>query len=62
MSPSSSSCLGLTSPLVFRDTANPDAEPFFILDDKDEVKYWKYVEGLRKHSMQSLWMVTDTLV
>jgi hypothetical protein len=27
------------SPLVFRDAANPDAEPLFILDDKDEVKY-----------------------
>jgi hypothetical protein len=27
------------SPLEFRDAANPDAEPFFVLDDKDEVKY-----------------------
>jgi hypothetical protein len=26
-------------PLEFRDAANPDAEPFFVLDDKDEVKY-----------------------
>jgi hypothetical protein len=31
--------------------ANPDAEPFFVLDDKDEVRYWEYVEGLRKHSV-----------
>jgi hypothetical protein len=27
------------SPLEFRDAANPDVEPFFALDDKDEVKY-----------------------
>jgi hypothetical protein len=27
------------SPLEFRDAANPDAKPFFVLDDKDEVKY-----------------------
>jgi hypothetical protein len=48
--------------LKFRDTANPDAEPFFVLDDKDKVQHWEYVEGLRKHSVQSLRMVTDTLV
>jgi hypothetical protein len=39
------------SPLEFRDAANPNAEPFFVLDDKDEVKYWKYVKGLCKHSV-----------
>jgi hypothetical protein len=50
------------SPLEFRDAANPDAEPFFVLDDKDEVKYWEYAKGLCEHSMQSLWMVMDTLV
>jgi hypothetical protein len=44
------------SPLEFRDAANPDAEPFFTLDDKDDVKFWEYAEGLRKHSMQSLWL------
>jgi hypothetical protein len=27
------------SPLEFRDMANPNTEPFFVLDDKDEVKY-----------------------
>jgi hypothetical protein len=27
------------SPLEFRDAANPNAEPFFVLDDEDEVKY-----------------------
>jgi hypothetical protein len=48
--------------LEFRDAANPDAEPFFTLDDKDEVQHWEYVEGLRKHSVRSLRMVADTLV
>jgi hypothetical protein len=27
------------SPLEFTDTANPDAELFFVLDDKDKVRY-----------------------
>jgi hypothetical protein len=27
------------SPIEFRDATNPDAEPFFIQDDKDKVKY-----------------------
>jgi hypothetical protein len=48
--------------LEFRDASNPDAEPFFSLDDKDEVQHWEYVEGLRKHFVRSLRMVTDTLV
>jgi hypothetical protein len=39
------------STLEFRDTSNPSAEPFFALDDKDEVQHWEFVEGLRKHSM-----------
>jgi hypothetical protein len=50
------------STLEFRDAANPSAGPFFALDDKDEVQHWEYVEGLRKHYVQSLRMVTDTLV
>jgi hypothetical protein len=50
------------STLEFRDAANPDAEPFFALDDKDEVQHWEYVKGLCKHSVRSLRMVTDTLV
>jgi hypothetical protein len=29
----------IRSPLKFRDAANPDVEPFVILDNKDEVKY-----------------------
>jgi hypothetical protein len=50
------------STLEFRDAANPNAEPFFALDDKDEVQHWEYVEGLHKHFVQSLRMVADTLV
>jgi hypothetical protein len=50
------------STLEFRDASNPSAEPFFALDDKDEVQHWEFIEGLRKHSLQSLCMVTDTLV
>jgi hypothetical protein len=50
------------STLKFRDASNPSAEPFFALDDKDEVQHWEFVEGLRKHSLQSLRMVMDTLV
>jgi hypothetical protein len=50
------------SALEFRDASNPSAEPFFALDDKDEVQHWEFIEGLCKHSVQSLRMVTDTLV
>jgi hypothetical protein len=45
------------STLEFRDASNPSAEPFFALDDKDEVHHWEYLEGLRKHTMQSLCVV-----
>jgi hypothetical protein len=50
------------STLEFRDASNPSAKPFFALDNKDEVQHWEYLEGLRKHSLQSLCMVSDTLV
>jgi hypothetical protein len=50
------------STLEFRDASNPGAEPFFVLDNKDEVQHWEYLEGLRKHSLQSLCMVSNTLV
>jgi hypothetical protein len=50
------------STLEFRDASNPSVEPFFALDDKDEVQHWEYLKGLQKHSLQSLRMVTDTLV
>jgi hypothetical protein len=42
------------STLEFRDAANLDAEPFFTLDDKDEMQHWEYIEGLHKHFVQSL--------
>jgi hypothetical protein len=48
--------------LEFWDASNPSAEPLFALDDKDKVQHWEYLEGLRKHSLQSLRMVSDTLV
>jgi hypothetical protein len=48
--------------LEFRDSSNPSAEPFFALDDKDEVQHWEFIKGLHKHSLQSMRMVTDTLV
>jgi hypothetical protein len=50
------------STLEFRDASNPSAEPFFVLDDKDKVQHWEFVIGPRKHSVQSLRMVVDTLV
>jgi hypothetical protein len=50
------------STLEFWDASNPNVEPFFALDDKDEVQHWEYLEGLPKHSLQSLRMVSDTLV
>jgi hypothetical protein len=49
------------STLEFRDASNPSAEPIFALDDKDEVHHWEYLEGLRKHTMRSLRVVSDTL-
>jgi hypothetical protein len=50
------------STLEFRDASNLGAEPFFALDDKDEVQHWEYLKGLRKNSLQSLRMVSNTLV
>jgi hypothetical protein len=50
------------STLEFWDAANPNAEPFFALNDRDEVQHWEYIEGLRKHFVQSLQMVANTLV
>jgi hypothetical protein len=50
------------STLEFRDASNPGVAPFFALDDKDDVQHWEFIEGLHKHSLQSLHMVMDTLV
>jgi hypothetical protein len=49
------------STLEFSDASNPSAEPFFALDDKDEVHHGEYLERLQKHTMQSLRVVSDTL-
>jgi hypothetical protein len=35
--------------LQFRDAANPDAEPIFTLNDRDEVHRWEYLEGIRRY-------------
>jgi hypothetical protein len=35
--------------LQFRDAVNHDAEPIFVLNDKDEVHRWEYLEGVRRH-------------
>jgi hypothetical protein len=50
------------STLEFWDVSNPSAEPFFALNDKDEVQHWEYLKGLQKHSLQSLCVVSDILV
>jgi hypothetical protein len=49
------------SALKFRDASNPSAEPIFMLDDKDEVHHWEYLEGLRQHTMRSLRVASDAL-
>jgi hypothetical protein len=49
------------STLEFRDASNPSAEPIFVLDDKDVVHHWEYLEGFQKHTMRSLHVVSDTL-
>jgi hypothetical protein len=33
------------STLKFRDVSNPSTEPFFVLDNKDQVQHWEFVEG-----------------
>jgi hypothetical protein len=47
--------------LEFRDATNPDADPIFALNDRDEVHRWEYLEGLRRHLERALHMVTETL-
>jgi hypothetical protein len=33
--------------LESRDATNPDTDPIFALNDRDEVHRWEYLEGLR---------------
>jgi hypothetical protein len=47
--------------LQFRDAANPDAEPIFTLNDRDEVHHWEYLEGLRRHLERVLHVATETV-
>jgi hypothetical protein len=47
--------------LQFRDAANPDAEPIFTLNDRDEVHRWEYLEGLRRHLERVLHVATETV-
>jgi hypothetical protein len=47
--------------LQFRDAANPDTEPIFTLNDRDEVHRWEYLEGLRRHLEWVLHVATETV-
>jgi hypothetical protein len=47
--------------LQFRDAANPDAEPIFTLNDRDEVHRWQYLEGVRRHLDRLLHVATDAV-
>jgi hypothetical protein len=47
--------------LQFRDVANPDAEPIFTLNDRDEVHRWEYLEGLCRHLKRVLQVATETV-
>jgi hypothetical protein len=49
------------SPLEFRDTSNPGAEPVFALNDGDEVHHWAYLEGIRRHTERSLCVATEAV-
>jgi hypothetical protein len=47
--------------LQFRDAANPDAEPIFTLNDRDEVHRWEYLEGVRRHLDRLLHVVSEAV-
>jgi hypothetical protein len=47
--------------LEFRDAADPDADPIFALNDRDEVHHWEYLEGLRRHLKRALHVATESL-
>jgi hypothetical protein len=47
--------------LQFRDAANPDAEPIFVLNDKDEVHRWEYLEGVRRHLDRLLQVASEAM-
>jgi hypothetical protein len=47
--------------LQFRDAVNPDAEPIFVLNNKDEVHRWEYLEGVRRHLDQLLRVASEAM-
>jgi hypothetical protein len=47
--------------LEFRDAVNPDTDPIFALNDRDEVHRWEYLEGLRRHLERALHVAMETL-
>jgi hypothetical protein len=40
---------------------NPDAEPIFVLNDKDEVHRWEYLEGVRRHLDRLLGVASEAV-
>jgi hypothetical protein len=40
---------------------NPDAEPIFVLNDKDEVHRWEYLEGVRRHLDRLLQVASEAV-
>jgi hypothetical protein len=40
---------------------NPDTEPIFVLNDKDEVHRWEYLEGVRRHLDRLLGVASEAV-
>jgi hypothetical protein len=47
--------------LQFRDVTNPDTELIFVLNDKDEVHRWEYLEGVRRHLDRLLGVASEAV-
>jgi hypothetical protein len=47
--------------LQFRDATNPDDELIFVLNDKDEVHRWEYLEGVHRHLDQLLRVASEAV-
>jgi hypothetical protein len=47
--------------LQFRDATNPDAEPIFTLNDRDEVHQWEYLEGVHRHLDRLLHVASEAV-
>jgi hypothetical protein len=48
-------------PLAFKDAANLDGEPILVLNDRDEVHRWQYLEGVRQHLARLLSVASDAV-